>query len=170
MIVTSVPTQQQQKFKTWMYVTGENWKVTLLFEHPSYFALVLQSLCVSGQRYCIFLSPCIFLYLYVLRVHSEKWIVITTIHIWPLHIFFSSNENVAFLIMKICDLFGTAFQQYKIVIRTTVLPLIASIREPACSEMLRKGRSKIYSVSYSFFSDISLRILFNHLFFYLLFN
>ena len=35
MIVTSVPTQQQ-KFKTWMYVAGENWKVTLLFEHPSY--------------------------------------------------------------------------------------------------------------------------------------
>ena len=36
MIVTSVPTQQQQKFKTWMYVAGENWKVTLLFEHLSY--------------------------------------------------------------------------------------------------------------------------------------
>ena len=36
MIVTSVPTQQQQKFKTWMYVAGENWKFTLLFEHPSY--------------------------------------------------------------------------------------------------------------------------------------
>ena len=37
MIVTSVPTQQQQKFKIWMYVAGENWKVTLLFEHPSYY-------------------------------------------------------------------------------------------------------------------------------------
>ena len=36
MIVTRVPTQKQQKFKTWMYVAGENWKVTLLFEHPSY--------------------------------------------------------------------------------------------------------------------------------------
>ena len=36
MIVTSVSTQQQQKFKTWMYVAGENWKVTLLFEYPSY--------------------------------------------------------------------------------------------------------------------------------------
>ena len=40
MIVTSVPIQQQQKFKTWMYVPGENWKVTLLFEHPSYYRTV----------------------------------------------------------------------------------------------------------------------------------
>ena len=40
MIVTSIPTQQQQKFKTWMYVAGENWKVTLLFEHPSYYRIL----------------------------------------------------------------------------------------------------------------------------------
>ena len=63
------------------------------------------------------------------------------------------------------------------VFKFTVLPLIVltfgsprALREvPFLATMLRKGRSKIYSVSY-FFSVISLRILLNHSFFYLLFN
>ena len=32
--------------------------------------------------------------------------------------FFSSNENLEFLVMKSYNLIGTAFQQYKIVMRT----------------------------------------------------
>ena len=41
-----------------------------------------------------------------------------THHNYNTSTFFSSNENLAFLVMKTLNLLGTAFQEYKVVTRT----------------------------------------------------